>query len=306
MIKTKAKYLVTGGTGFLGRPLVQRLITEYDSNVVILSRNQGKLINLKQEFPSIEIVSGDVSDICDVNQAMQEVDGVFHLAASKHVGLAETLVRECVKSNTIGSMNILEASLTHKPDFVIGISTDKAAQVSGIYGASKLLMEGLFRQFQDDIETDTQYRIVRYGNVLYSTGSVLCKWLELIKQGKEIVVTDLEATRFFWTVQQALQLIEDCLFLSKDATPYVPSMKAMSIFNLLKAMIRKYLGINNPYMDEQTFKGTDGQSTVINFTNLVKVIGLQPGENKHEKILETGPTSNEVEQYTIEEIMELI
>ena len=120
---------------------------------------------------------------------MTGVDGVFHLAASKHVGLAETYSRECTKTNVIGSLNILEESLDSKLDFVIGISTDKAAQVSGVYGASKLLMERLFLQFER-VNPGTNYRIVRYGNVLYSTGSVLCKWKDLLLQGKQVIVTD--------------------------------------------------------------------------------------------------------------------
>jgi UDP-N-acetylglucosamine 4,6-dehydratase/UDP-glucose 4-epimerase len=216
---------------------------------------------------------------------MEGVDGVFHLAASKHVGIAEYQVRECIKSNTIGSMNILEHSLDKELDFVIGISTDKAAQVAGVYGASKLLMERLFTQFEK-LNTKCDYRIVRYGNVLYSTGSVLCKWKDLLQEGKEVIVTAPEATRFFWTVDQALDLIYDCLENAEDSKPYVPGMKAMSIESLLEAMAQKYL----PEGKEKS----------------IKVIGLQPGENLHEKILEQGPASNEVEQYTIEEIKELI
>lgn len=284
--------LVTGGTGFLGEPLIQRL-TDLNVNVKVLSRNQGKLIRLQQKY-DVEIFSGDVCVYADVFQAMDGVDGVYHLAASKHVGLAEKLVRECVRSNLIGSINVLEASREHCPDFVLGVSTDKAAQVAGVYGATKMLMERLFYEYDEDINHHTDYRIVRYGNVLYSTGSVLCKWLDLIRQGKKIAVTEPKATRFFWTVDQALDLIEECLVNAVSARPYVPEMKAMSIENLLKALITKYLGVHNPYIK-------DG-----NFTPLVQVIGLQPGENMHEKILEEGPASNEVEQFAINEIMELI
>ena len=170
-------------------------------------------------------------------------------------------------------------------EFVIGISTDKAAQVAGVYGASKLLMERLFKQFEQ-LNPNTDYRIVRYGNVLYSTGSVLCKWRDLISEGKDLIVTEPEATRFFWTVDQAIDLIYNCLENCADSTPYVPTMKGMSIGNLLEALIQKYAPAGSKPN--------------------VKVIGLQPGENKHEKILENGPYSNEVEQYTIEEIKDLI
>ena len=166
--------LVTGGSGFLGVPLVKRLLLD-GARVRVISRDEGKLIDLKQQCPEIEILNGDISDKFEVRQAMKGVDGVFHLAASKHVGLAEITVRETIKSNTLGSMNILEQSLEENLEFVIGISTDKAAQVAGVYGASKLLMERLFTQFER-LNPSCDYRIVRYGNVLYSTGSVLCKW----------------------------------------------------------------------------------------------------------------------------------
>lgn len=277
------KYLVTGGTGFLGEPLIKHILSE-GGLVRVISRNEGKLITLKEKYPSIEIHTGDISDRFEVQQAMKDVNGVFHLAASKHVGLAEVFVRESVKTNVIGSLNILEESLNHDLDFVISISTDKAAQVSGVYGATKLLMERLSGQYEK-LNPKCKYRIVRYGNVLYSTGSVLCKWKDAIQQGKEITVTEPKATRFFWTVDQAIQLILDCMKNATDSKPYCPSMKSMSIENLLQAMIEKY---------------SNGKQVPV------KVIGLQAGENFHEKVLEEGPYSNEVDQFTIEEIKELI
>jgi UDP-N-acetylglucosamine 4,6-dehydratase/UDP-glucose 4-epimerase len=282
-IEKNKLYLVTGGSGFLGVPLCKKIISE-GGNVRIFARDEGKLIQAKQELPKVEIYSGDVADPFEVMQAMKGVDGVFHLAASKHVGLAEKFVRENIKSNTIGSLNLLEQSIKQDLDFFLCISTDKAAQVSGVYGATKLLMERLCKQYES-INKKCQYRVVRYGNVLYSTGSVLCKWKSLIEQGDEVVVTEPSATRFFWTVDQAVDLIFGCLHNSLDSTPYCPEMKSMSIENLLKAMIEKY-----------------SNNKKIKITK----IGLQPGENMHEKVLDDGPYSNEVNQFTISEIKELI
>jgi UDP-N-acetylglucosamine 4,6-dehydratase/5-epimerase len=277
-------YLVTGGSGFLGVPLVGRILNS-GGKVRVLSRDEGKLIDLKQKYPEIEILNGDIADWFEVKQAMKGVNGVFHLAASKHVGLAEKTVRETIKSNTIGSLNILENSFDKGLEFIIGISTDKAAQVAGVYGASKLLMERLFTQFER-LNSDVDYRIVRYGNALYSTGSVLCKWKELIENNQELIVTEPSATRFFWSVDQALDLIYDCLNNAKDSSPFIPSMRAMSIENLLEAMYVKYM--------------PEGGSRQI------KTIGLQPGENLHERILEDGPDSSQAIQYTVEEILPLI
>ena len=276
--------LVTGGSGFLGVPLVESLLLK-GARVRIISRDEGKLIDVKSKFPTVEILTGDIADRFEVKQSMKDVNAVFHLAASKHVGIAEKQVRECIKSNTIGSLNILEQSLEQPIDFVVGISTDKAAQVAGVYGASKLLMERLFSQFEE-INKNTEYRIVRYGNVLYSTGSVLCKWKQLLEENKEVVVTDGNATRFFWSIEQALELIFNCLENSVNSKPYVPFMKSIKINDLLEAMAQKYLP------DGGTLK--------------VKTIGIQPGENMHEKVLEEGPYSNECEQYTVDEIKKLI
>tara|TARA_R110002110_G_scaffold246659_2_gene463109 strand:- start:3 stop:863 length:861 start_codon:yes stop_codon:yes gene_type:complete len=283
-IEKDKKYLVTGGSGFLGVKVIQRILDE-GGKVVILSRDEGKLIEVNQKFPSVEFYTGDICDPFNVHQAMRGVEGVFHLAAFKHVGVAEALVRECTRSNVIGSLNILEESAKVGVKFVVGISTDKASQVAGVYGATKYVMERLFTQFEDNYP-DIQFRVVRYGNILYSTGSVLCKWKELLSSGEPVTVTDLKATRFFWPVEQAVELIWDCLSNAKDSRPYVPEMKAMSVGNLLKAMSKKYL--------------PKDKELIIN------EIGLQPGENLHEKILAERGNSNLAEKYTIEEIFEMI
>jgi UDP-N-acetylglucosamine 4,6-dehydratase len=282
-IKQNKTYLVTGGGGFLGKPLVNTILNQ-GGCVRVIGRDEGTLISLKEKHPTIEIYTGDISDKFEVKQAMKGVSGVFHLAASKHVGLAEKFVRENIKSNTIGSLNIYEQSLEQDLEFILSISTDKAAQVSGVYGATKLLMERLSLQFEK-LNPNCKYRLVRYGNVLYSTGSVLCKWKNLIESGEEVTVTEPKATRFFWNVEQAIQLILDCMTYSSNSTPYCPEMKSMSIENLLEAMIQKY---------------SNGKNIKV------KIIGLQPGENLHEKVMEEGPYSNEVEQFTINEIKELI
>ena len=284
-IEQGKKYLVTGGAGFLGGELIERILNQ-GGYVITVSRNEGNLIKLKQKFPNdLEIHTGDICDDFTLPRLMRGITGVFHLAAFKHVGLAETQSRECVKSNVVGSLNVLEQSVKNNVEFVIGVSTDKAAQIGGVYGASKYLMERVFTQFEQDYP-DTKFRIVRYGNVLYSTGSVLCLWKDKLQNGEEVIVTEPNATRFFWTIKQAVDLIYDCMENATDSSVHFPSMKSMRIDNLLKAMAEKYL--------------PEGQELKV------KTIGLQQGENLHERILEEGPYSNEVEEFTIEEIKELI
>ncbi len=283
-IKSDAVYLITGGSGFLGSALIERILSS-GGKVRVLARNEGNLMKLKEKYPSIEMYPGDITDVFELKQASIGITGIFHLAAFKHVGLAEKFSKECIKSNVIGSLNVLDLTLEDKGiEFVIGISTDKACQVSGVYGASKYLMESLFYQYES-LNPTCQYRLVRYGNVLYSTGSVLCKWKDLIEGGKQCIVTDPEATRFYWTVDQAIDLIFDCLDNSTSSKPFCPTMKSVKIKDLLNAMYVKY-----------------GDGKYIE----PKQIGLQKGENLHERIVMDGPLSSEVENYTIEELLILI
>jgi UDP-N-acetylglucosamine 4,6-dehydratase/UDP-glucose 4-epimerase len=275
------RYLVTGASGFLGGALTKKLL-EQGHSVVAIARHENSLLEYKKQFPEVEIIIGDVADEWTVIKGMRGVQGIFHLAASKHIGLAEKDVFQTIKSNITGSQVILQESFNQKPEFVIGISTDKAAQVSGVYGATKLLMERLFSE-AEILNPLTDYRIVRYGNVLGSTGSILPKWKAQLEKGEEVTVTDPNATRFFWTVDEAVDLIFECLAKSKDATPYVPKMKAMSVGNILLAIWEKY-----------------GKGDLK-----IKEIGLQKGENMHES-MDGKIFSNQVEQFTIKEIKEKI
>lgn len=272
------KYLITGGSGFLGVELIKRL---EGHDIRVLARNEGKLVELKEKFPNVEIMVGDIEDQYSCDRALQGVDGIFHLAGLKHVRLAEENVREAINSNV--PITLLEATRKHKPKFIIGISTDKAASRRGVYGCTKFLMERLFCEYEQ-LNPDTKYRIVRYGNVIYSTGSVLCKWLDRIKAGEPVTITDPNATRFFWTVDQAVDLIFNCLDNAENAKPFACSMKAIRMGDLLDAMLEKYQGTGSA----------------------IQAIGLQPGENMHEIITEDGPDSSQSERFTHEEILEMI
>lgn len=267
--------LITGATGFLGKALIKKL---YGTDKIrVISRNEGKLIELKEQYPKIEIITGDIADPVMAEIATKGVNKIYHLAAFKHVGLAETIPYECINSNMIGTLNLLK---NFRGELFVAISTDKAAQVVGVYGATKFLMERLIQQFEE-LRPYTKYRVVRYGNVLYSTGSVLCKWKDAMQKGLRIKITDPNATRFFWTIDQAIEHIFECIDKAPDSKPYIPEMKAMSIGKLMEAMMDKYGKVP------------------------IKVIGLGQGENKHETM--NGKLySNQVEQYTVEEIKELI
>jgi UDP-N-acetylglucosamine 4,6-dehydratase/UDP-glucose 4-epimerase len=284
-LEKKNSYLITGGGGFLGKELIDRLKKMNCKNITVISRNESQLIKLKELFPYVKILAGDISDKYIVEKAVQNVDAIFHLAAFKHVTLAETNPKTCLSSNVLGSLNLLDMTLKYPIKFILGISTDKAAQIKGVYGATKFLQERLFADYENQ-NSKTKYRTVRYGNVLYSTGSVLCKWKINLQQGKEIIVTDPSATRFYWSVNEAIDLIFECLKKSKTSVPYVPKMKSMKINDLLEAMIIKY----SPNKKRPK----------------IRVIGLQKGENLHELISEDMPNSFYSERFTIKEILKRI
>jgi UDP-N-acetylglucosamine 4,6-dehydratase/5-epimerase len=264
-------FTVFGGSGYLGTELLRRL----SGDITVVARNEGNLVALKEKYPSIKIVIGDVADpfICD--KVCQNTDGIYYLSALKHVGLAEENVREAITTNI--PLALLEATRKYKPKFIIGVSTDKAASKKGVYGCTKFLMEKLFAEYEK-LNPDTKYRIVRFGNVWGSTGSFITKWEPKMAQGEEIMLTDGQATRFFFTVQEAVDLIFECLEKAADSSPYIPKMKAVKMSVVLEACMEIY-----------------GRCQV-------KVTGLGAGENLHE-CLDEKTFSNEVPQYSKEEFI---
>ena len=288
MIKKDELYLITGGTGVVGESLCDRIL-QMGGKVRIFSRSQAKLLKLKEQWDSsvmysnIEIIVGDVTSKRDVAGAFKDVKGVFHLAA-----LAQAMqsggASDSIKTNVIGSINVLEQSLKTPVEFLLGVSSDKAVQVSGPYGATKFLMERLFDEYQEK-NKDIKYRVVRMGNVIYSIDSVLYKWKSLLERGEGVMVTEPKATRFFMTKNQSVDLMLNGL-KSNSSKPYCDIPKSTSIGNLLQAMANKYLP-----------KGKKLK---------VKEIGLQPNENLHERIVDNGLMSNDMEQYPIEELEKMI
>ena len=281
MIKKGEKYLVTGGTGVVGQELCKRIL-ELGGKVIVLSRTEEKLKKLQEEHNEIEIVVSDILDKASVKESMKGIRGVFHLTALAQ-GMQSGKPIKSINVNVLGSMNVLVESLN--TDFVLGVSSDKAVQISGNYGATKFLMEKLFGEFEE-INPQTKYRIVRLGNVIYSVDSVLEKWKGKIQNNEEVIITEPKATRFFMTKEQSVDMIFNCLEKSKDSTPYFEDMKSTSMGNLLQAMSNKYL--------------QEGSELSVN------EIGLQPNENLHERVEEGGLYTNEIEQYTIEELEEMI
>lgn len=255
------KYLITGGTGSLGEGLLSRLKGE---DITVLSRSEKGQIPLKAKYPNVKFILGDVRDYRVVRDAVKDIDIVIHAAGFKFLDLAETQTRECVLTNVVGSLNIVDAVKdvgTVKK--CLGISTDKVPYARNAYGASKHLMEKLFREANGE----TKFSCVRYGNVLGTTGSVHTIWARQVKEGKPITVTDQRMRRFFFSLDEAVDLVMYAVKNMKGGEVFCKKMESYSLYEMAKEI-----------------------------SDNVEIIGLRPGE----KLFETLIADYEGEEYTSE------
>ncbi len=260
------KILITGGTGSLGRSLTHRLL-EFDVDTIrIFSRNESDQINMESELNDerLRFLLGDIRDGERLIRATEDIDIVFHTAALKHVPKIEYNPFEAINTNVIGSQNVIDACLKNKVEKAICIGTDKSVSPLNTYGATKLLMEKLFvtaNNYQDPKKHPTKYIAVRYGNVMGSSGSVVPKFIEQIKNKQKITITDPEMTRFSITMNDAIDFIFNATNSGKGSEIFVPKMRAYNIMDL-KDTLHKLLG---------------------NFEE--EIIGIRSGEKLHEVLV---------------------
>ncbi|MHB9011058.1 MAG: polysaccharide biosynthesis protein [Ignavibacteriaceae bacterium] len=205
----KSTIIITGGSGFLGKRLGRRLSEKYE--IVLGSRNN-KQNFLAQKFSNCKTIPLDITNIESLRDAFNEFNPsiVIHAAATKFVDLAEKQPMECIDVNVLGSQNVARVAIEKKIDTVIGISTDKASPpVRNTYGLSKAIMERLFCSLDD--KSTTRFTCVRYGNVAWSTGSVLPIWKKMFNETKVIGTTGPEMRRFFFNVDEAVELVISAL-----------------------------------------------------------------------------------------------
>jgi UDP-N-acetylglucosamine 4,6-dehydratase len=272
--------VVTGATGYIGEKLVETLIRQ-NKYVHAIARNEGKLLELKSKYHYLETFPCPVENEYLLRKAVRNCSGIFHLASFKDVNLAEKHALKTIETNILGTLNLLKATVDHKTiKFIVASSSDKAGKISSVYGASKFLLEKLFSEFNLLNSGQCKYRVIRYGNILHSTSSVVVKWRKAIASGSDITITDPSATRFFLTRDAAISAIFACLAKARDARPYSPVMKALSIGDLLDLMISKY--------------GNGQKCRIVQ-------VGLQEGENKHEYI-DTYTTSEFAPRWEKDEI----
>lgn len=223
--------LITGGTGSLGKGLLESI--KNAKEIRILSRSETGQIPLKAQYPNVKFILGDVKDGMSVRNAVRGVDIVIHAAAFKFLDLAEKQPRECVLTNVLGSLNVIDAvMLEPSVKLCVGISTDKVVYARNVYGATKHIMEKLFKEANG--QTKTKFTCVRYGNVLGTTGSVLTIWERQQAEGKPLTITDKRMRRFFFSLDEAVGLVLHAIKHAKGGEIFAIKMPSYSIYEMAK------------------------------------------------------------------------
>ena len=265
MFKGK-KILIKRETDSLGHALTKRLLNTDATTIRILSRNENNQIKMESNFKDdrLRFLLGDVRDSDRLSRAMEAVDIVFHTAALKHVPKIEYNPFEGIKTNVIGSQNVIDACVQQNVEKVVAISTDKATSPLNVYGATKTLMEKLFvaaNTFSTPEKHRTKFITVRYGNVLGSSGSVVPIFIDQIKNKKKVTITDPQMTRFSITMDEALEFILKATEIGKGSEIFIPKMKAYSIMDIKNVLVE--------------LLGDTGSET----------IGVRVGEKMHEILI---------------------
>ena len=239
--------LITGGTGSFGRQLVKEVSGLSPNSVVIYSRDEDKQYSMKQDLDDekiskkISFVIGDIRDYERFYSASKNMDIIFHAAALKQVPTVELYPYEAVKTNILGTYNIVRAAVARKVKNVISISTDKAVKPVNAMGMTKALQEKII--LSDDLQKDsTKFSCVRYGNVLGSRGSVIPLWDSKIKKNKPLPVTHPDMTRFMLTLSEAIHLVFYALKNAKGGEIFVKKAPATKIVDLAKVYAENITG----------------------------------------------------------------
>lgn len=267
---------LTGGAGTLGRAIAERRRAEkWRGTLTVFSRDTTKHSRMRQKYPDVNYVCGDIRNFETLYNSMAGHNVVIHAAAVKVIPISEFDSIDTIDVNVTGSQNVARAAVMLGVESVMGISTDKAAHPVNAYGCTKMLMEKIFQEYSRK-DLFTQFFLVRYGNVLESTGSVIEIWKKAADAGLPVTITDDTMTRFFLSPKQAVQVILDGFEYCSSGQIYVPKMPALSIKRLAEYTL------------------PDGIE--------LKVTGIRPGEKMHEDLVtkeETAYTSDRKEFYLI-------
>ena len=258
--------MITGGTGSFGKAVLHRLLAEDEiARIVIYSRDEKKQHDMRLAFnhPKIQFEIGDVRDQRRIMHAMHGVDMVFHAAAMKQVPSCEFFPMEAVQTNIIGTNNVIDAALHHGVERLVVLSTDKAAYPVNAMGCSKMMMEKLMiaRAQAQKPRDPTVMCGVRYGNVLYSRGSVVPLFIEQIRRGSPLTVTHPGMTRFLMPLREAIDLVLHALKHGGNGDLFIRKAPASTIGDLAQACLNLFRVVTP-----------------------VSIIGIRAGEKMHETL----------------------
>ena len=273
--------LITGGTGSFGNAVLKRFLETDISEIRIFSRDEKKQDDMRHEFQvkapevagKIRFYLGDVRDLASVKNAMHGVDYVFHAAALKQVPSCEFFPVEAVKTNILGTENVLTAAIEAGVKKVICLSTDKAAYPVNAMGTSKAMMEKIAVAKSRTVNPEhIKICVTRYGNVLCSRGSVVPLWIEQIKQGNDLTITEPSMTRFVMTLEEAVDLVLFAFKEGKSGDILVQKAPACTIEVLAKA-------VSEIFVSKQD----------------IRIIGIRHGEKMYETLLTNEECANAID-----------
>lgn len=267
------KILITGGTGTIGYHLTRRLLRENPAVIRIFSRDEYKQFNMSLDFRDyagkLRFLIGDVRDEQRLLRAMEDIDYVFHLAAMKHVPACEYNPFEAVKTNVVGTQNVIQAAIVTGVKKVLFTSSDKAIAPTNTYGATKLTGERLIAAAElQKGPRDIVFHAVRFGNVMGSRGSVIPLFKEQILARRAITVTDPEMKRYMMTPSQAINLMLKANELARGGEVFVLKMPIVRLGDLAEVVVEEMVQEHNI-------------SERVN----IEVIGVRPGEKMQEELM---------------------
>lgn len=301
------KLLITGGTGSFGNAVLERFVkTDYFEEIRIFSRDEKKQDDLRKKInnPKVKFYIGDIRDERSVKTAVKGVDYIFHAAALKQVPSCEFFPIEAVKTNVLGTENLIDAAIEYKVKNVVILSTDKACYPINAMGISKAMMEKVMIAKSRN-ENDTILCGTRYGNVMASRGSVIPLFVNQIKNNKPITITDPNMTRFMMTLEDAVDLV---LFAFENAKPgdmFVQKAPAATIETLAQALKELY-NSDSEIKLIGTRHGEKLYESLVNREEMVKAIDMVdyyrvPADNRdlnYDKYFSSGePDMTKVEEY---------
>lgn len=264
--------LVTGGTGSIGQQVVRCILSHAPKALRIYSRHEFAQYEMRQALdrPNLRYFIGDVRDRDRLHKACEGVDIIFHVAALKHVDICEYNPFEAVKTNVIGTQNLIDCALANEVEVMVAVSTDKAVSPSNTMGATKLLAEKVVlaaNHYKGDHRT--RFCVARFGNILASRGSALPLFRRQIMHGGPVTLTHLDMRRFFITIEAASDFVIHAALNAQGGEIFIPRLPVVRIADLIQSMIEQQAALDgfNPRVIE------------------VQEIGLKPGEKVYEALM---------------------